>query len=133
MGEGARMRKEKWMNTPHNTRSQYLANYFPKPVVLNETEKNKIVAEWFADTWLLVAENDFEMWSQLVEDSKGKTVAEFSDHLREEYENVAEETIEFVENKNKFGWFLREFLQGWGSTPFDIIASRILETVKENA
>ena len=100
--------------------------------VLDEIEKNKIVAEWFADTWLLVAENDFEMWSELRDDAQGKTVAELSDLLREEYEKVAEETIDFVEDKNKFGWFLREFLQGWGSTPFDIIAKRVLDTLKES-
>lgn len=100
--------------------------------VLNEIEKSKVVAEWFADTWLLVAENDYELWQELVEDARGKTLSELSDLLREEYEKVAEETIEFVEDKNKFGWFLREFLQGWGSTPWDIIAQRVLERLKES-
>lgn len=100
--------------------------------VLDEIEKSKVIAEWFADTWLLVAENDFEMWSELRDDAQGKTVAELSDLLREEYEKVAEETIDFVEDKNKFGWFLREFLQGWGSAPFDIIAKRVLDTLKES-
>lgn len=99
--------------------------------VLNEIEKGKIVAEWFADTWLLVVENDYYMWQQIIDDARGKTVAELSDQLRQEYEKVAEETIEDIEGKNKFGLLLREFLQGWGSTPFDIIARRVLERLKE--
>lgn len=99
--------------------------------VLDEIEKNKVLAEWFADTWLLVAENDYDMWSELCDDAKDKTVTELSDFLREEYESVVEETVDYVDAKNSFSWFLREFLQGWGTAPFDIIAQRVLARLKE--
>lgn len=99
--------------------------------VLDEVEKSKIIAEWFADTWLLVVENDADMWGNLVLDAKGKTLTELSELLREEYESVVEQTIDYVDAKNSFSWFLREFLQGWGSAPFDIISQRILERIKE--
>lgn len=100
--------------------------------VLDEVEKSKILAEWFADTWLLVVENDYDMWNQLVDDAKGKDVSELSELLREEYENVVEQTIDYVDAKNSFSWFMREFLQGWGSAPFDIIARRVLDRLKES-
>lgn len=99
--------------------------------VLDEIEKSKILTEWFADTWLLVVENDYDMWNQLVDDAKGKDVVELSELLREEYEGVVEQTIDYVDAKNSFSWFMREFLQGWGSEPFDIIARRVLDRLKE--
>jgi len=100
---------------------------------LHDDTKASVLAEWFADTWLLVVENDYEMWTELVSSAKGKTVSELSDILRDEYEEVVEQTVDFVEEKNAFGGFLREFLQGWGSMPFDIIARRTLDRLKKDS
>ena len=89
-------------------------------------------AEQFANDWLLVAENDFNSYRELLE-MDGDNVATISDQLREEWEQLTEQVVELVEENISpiAGLFIAQMLQGQGSTPFDIIARRVLEMKEE--
>lgn len=93
-----------------------------------ETTAREAVAEQFADNWLLVAENDYETYRELLE-VEGDTIASISDKLREEWEYLAEQVTELVEERISptASLFIAQMLQGQGSLPFDLIARRILE------
>ena len=93
-----------------------------------ETTIRNTVAEQFADNWLLVAENDYETYRELLE-IEGDNVATISDKLREEWEYLAEQVTELVEREISptASLFIAQMLQGQGSLPFDLIARRILE------
>lgn len=85
-------------------------------------------AEQFANDWLLVAENDYDTYRSLLE-QEGEEVATISDNLRKEWEQLVEQVVELVEEKisDTASLFIAQMLQGQGSTPFDIIARRVLE------
>ena len=85
-------------------------------------------AEQFANDWLLVAENDFDSYRQLL-DIEGDSVSAISDQLRQEWEQLAEQVKELVEENISpiAGLFISQMLQGQASTPFDLIARRVLE------
>ena len=93
-----------------------------------ETQERETIAQWFADTWLMVAENDRETYESLLE-QEGEEIATISHSLSEEWEQLAEQVSELVEEKisETAGLFIREILQGWSSYPFDLIARRVLE------
>ena len=95
---------------------------------LEKAETQTTCAEQFANDWLLVAENDYDTHHSLLE-QEGNEVATISDNLREEWEQLAEQVVELVkENISPIaGLFIAQMLQGQGSTPFDIIARRVLE------
>lgn len=97
-----------------------------------ETTTNNAVAEWFADAWLMVAENDRDTYEQLMA-KEGDSVSALSDELSEEWETLAAQVGELVDEQisETAGLFIREILQGWGSMPFDIIARRVLEMKEE--
>ena len=85
-------------------------------------------ADQFANDWLLVAENDYNSYRDLL-DMEGDSVAVISDQLREEWEQLAEQVVELVEENISptAGLFIAQMLQGQGSTPFDLIARRVIE------
>lgn len=89
-------------------------------------------AEQFANDWLLVAENDYETYRELLE-IEGDNVATISDKLREEWEYLAEQVSELVEREISptASLFVAQLLQGQGSRPFDLIAKRVLEIKSE--
>ena len=93
-----------------------------------EKLERDIVAQWFANTWLMVAENDRETYESLLE-KEGEEIATISHSPSEEWEQLAKQVSELVEEKisETAGLFIREMLQGWGSYPFDLIARRVLE------
>lgn len=93
-----------------------------------ETTTRETVAEHFADNWLLVAENDYETYRELLE-IEGDNVATISDTLREEWEYLAEQVTDLVSEKISptASLFIAQMLQGQGSLPFDLIARRVLE------
>lgn len=95
-------------------------------------ETETTYAEQFANDWLLVAENDFNSYRELLE-MDGDNVATISDQLREEWEQLTEQVVELVEENISpiAGLFIAQMLQGQGSTPFDIIARRVLEMKEE--
>ena len=93
-----------------------------------ETKIRNTVAEQFANNWLLVAENDYETYRELLE-IEGDNVATISDKLREEWEYLAEQVTELVEREISptASLFIAQMLQGQGSLPFDLIARRVIE------
>jgi hypothetical protein len=97
-----------------------------------EKEERDTIAQWFADSWLLVAENDYDTYRSLLE-QEGEDVVSISHTLSEEWEQLAEQVSELVEDKisETAGLFIRQLLQGWGSYPFDLIARRVLEMKAE--
>jgi hypothetical protein len=98
---------------------------------MERTERDTI-AEWFANNWLLVAENDYDTYRSLIE-QEGEGVVAISDTLREEWETLADQVSELAEENisETAGLFIRQILQGWGSYPFDLIARRVLEMKAE--
>ena len=99
---------------------------------LHDDVKRIVVADQFATDWLLVAENDYDTYRSLLE-QEGESMSAISDNLREEWEQLAEQVSELVEEKISpiAGQFIAQMLQGQGSLPFDIIARRVLEMKAE--
>ena len=93
-----------------------------------ETQERETIAQWFADNWLLVAENDHDTYRELLE-IEGDSVSVISDKLREEWEQLVQEVYQEIDDKISpiAGLFIAQLIQGWGSYPFDIIARRVLE------
>lgn len=89
-------------------------------------------ADQFANDWLLVAENDYNSYKDLLE-MEGDSVAAISDQLRENWENLTADVVELVEENISpiAGLFIAQMLQNTGSHPFDIIARRVLEMKEE--
>lgn len=99
-----------------------------------------VIAEQFANDWLLVTENTYEQAEELysnareiIESEIESPVLILSDKLREEWETLAEQVKDLVTEQisETAGLYIAQMLQGWGSYPFDIIARRAIEQVKE--
>lgn len=93
-----------------------------------ETQERDAIAQWFADTWLMVAENDRETYEELI-NLEGDSVSVISDKLRDEWDTLTEQVANLVDEEisETAGLFIKEILIGWGSYPFDLIARRVLE------
>ena len=92
-----------------------------------------ITAQQFADDFLLVMLNDYEAYSELMNDTKSsETMVELSDKLREEYETLTAQIVELVEDKVSpiASLLVAQLLQGQGSLPFDLIAKQLREEAK---
>lgn len=101
---------------------------------LNEVQldghNRKIIAEQFAQDFLLVMLNDYEAYSELMDDTKkSESMVELSDKLREEYETLTAQIVELVEDKVSpiASLLIAQLLQGQGSLPFDLIAKQLKE------
>ena len=95
----------------------------------------KTAKDQFADDFLLVADNDQELYNSLRESAQElNNVPQLSDKLREEYELLAEQVCELVDNNisDTAGLLMRQLLQGWGSSPFDEIARELLSREDKN-
>jgi hypothetical protein len=94
---------------------------------LHDDVKRIVVADQFAQDWLLVAENDYECYTSLMDSIRGKSVIAFADEIRDEWETLAEQVCELVdENISPIaGLFIAQILKGQGQLPFDIIAQQI--------
>lgn len=104
---------------------------------LNEVQldghNRKVIAEQFAEDFLLVMMNDYDAYSELMDDTKSsETMVELSDKLREEYETLVEQIVELVEDKVSpiASLLIAQLLQGQGSLPFDLIAKQLREENK---
>lgn len=89
-----------------------------------------ITAQQFADDFLLVMLNDYEAYSELMNDTKSsETMVELSDKLREEYETLTAQIVELVEDSISpiASLLIAQLLQGQGSLPFDLIAKQLRE------
>ena len=100
-------------------------------IVLNN--ERQVMAQQFADEWLLVAMNDHDTYRELMEEAEeGDTIA-LADKLREEWERLAEQVTELVADKISptASLFIGQWLQGQGQLPFDLIAREVMATKKE--
>jgi hypothetical protein len=94
----------------------------------NVIDNRTITAEQFAEDFLLVMMNDYDAYSELMNDTKSsETIVELSDKLREEYENLTAQIVELVEDKVSpiASLLIAQLLQGQGSLPFDLIAKQL--------
>ena len=93
-------------------------------------DTRKVIAEQFAQDFLLVMLNDYEAYSELMNDTKSsETMVELSDKLREEYETLTAQVVELVEDSISpiASLLVAQLLQGQGSLPFDLIAKQLRE------
>ena len=100
---------------------------------LSDDVKRIIQAEQFAEDFLLVAENDFGMYSDLRQEAQGATVSQLSDQVRSNYEHLTEQVCELVAEhiSPEARDLIAQLLQGQGSLPFDVIARRVMDSILE--
>lgn len=95
-------------------------------------DTRKVIAEQFAQDFLLVMMNDYEAYSELMDDTrKSESMVELSEKLREEYETLTAQIVELVEDKVSpiASLLMAQLLQGQGSLPFDLIAKQLREDI----
>lgn len=93
-----------------------------------------IVANQFANDWLLVIENDQDSWNQLVEDVKSmdchliSTIA----YLREEWDVLIDQMADAVEDKvSEVGALLLRQMLSTGDYAFQLIANHVISSIQE--
>ena len=97
------------------------------------TDLRTTMAQQFADEWLLVAMNDYNSYSALMEEAgKGDAIA-LADKLRDEWETLAEQVTELVAEHISpiASLFIGQWLQGQGTLPFDLIAREVMAKNEE--
>lgn len=96
---------------------------------LDDSVKRIVLAEQFAEDFLLVADNDYEFYTSLREEASTSELVQLSDSLREEYEQVTEQVVQLVaEHISEVASLLvAQLLQGQGSLPFDLVARQLKE------
>ena len=100
---------------------------------LDESVTRIVIAEQFKDDFLLVMMNDYEAYTELMDDTKNsESVVQLSDTLRGEWETLAEQVTELVTEQISeiAGLLIAQLLQGQGSLPFDLIAKQLREENK---
>jgi len=100
---------------------------------LGEDVKRIVIAEQFKQDFLLVMENDYEAYTELMADVKNtEGIVQLSDTLRGEWETLAEQVTEIVTEQISeiAGLLIAQLLQGQGSLPFDLIAKQLREENK---
>jgi hypothetical protein len=105
-------------------------NWWEIPAVKSMSD---VVAEQFANDWLLVVENDHEMWTQLVDDVKELDCNQIAvtTYLREEWDVLIDQMETQVSKiSDVAGLLLRQMLV-MGDRPFELIANHVISTVKE--
>ena len=93
-----------------------------------------IVAEQFANDWLLVIENDQESWNQLVDDVKSMDCDPIATtaYLREEWDVLVEQMSEIIDSKvSEIGALLLRQMLFTGDYPFQLIANHVISSIKE--
>ncbi len=100
---------------------------------VSDDVKRIILAEQFAEDFLLVAENDFGMYSDLRQEAEGASLVQLSDQVRSNYEHLTEQVCELVAEhiSPEARDLISQLLQGQGSLPFDIIARRVMDSSLE--
>ena len=100
---------------------------------LGEDVKRIVIAEQFKEDFLLVMMNDYEAYTELMDDTKASEgIVQLSDTLRGEWETLAEQVTELVTEQVSeiAGLLIAQLLQGQGSLPFDLIAKQLREENK---
>ena len=93
-----------------------------------------IVAEQFANDWLLVIENDQESWTQLIEDVKSMDcdLIATTAYLREEWDVLVDQMASAVEDKvSEIGALLLRQMLLTGDYAFQLIANHVISSIKE--
>lgn len=87
-------------------------------------DDRKILAREFANEWLDVAMNDYESYTKLMNYTCSMNNIELADKLREDWENLAAQVTQLVEEhiSDSAALFIGQWLQGQGVLPFDLIA-----------
>jgi len=95
---------------------------------------SNILAEQFANDWLLVIENDQQSWQQLVDDVKSLDcdLIATTAYLREEWDVLISQMADLIEPKisDVAALLLRQMLST-GDYPFQIIANHVISVIKE--
>jgi hypothetical protein len=97
---------------------------------LDDSVTRIVIAEQFKQDFLLVMENDYDAYTELMADVKySEGIVELSDKLRGEWETLAEQVTELVTEQvsEVAGLLIAQLLQGQGSLPFDLIAKQLRE------
>jgi hypothetical protein len=96
---------------------------------------SNILAETFANDWLMVIENDHDSWNQLVDDVKSMDCEPIATtaYLREEWDVLVNQMATLVEDKvSEVGaLLLRQMLAGQGDYPHQLIANHVISSIKE--
>jgi hypothetical protein len=100
-----------------------------------ESFERTIMAQQFADEWLLVAMNDYDSYSSLIQEANNGDVIALADKLRDEWETLAEQVTELVAEhiSPTASLFIGQWLQGQGQYPFDLIAREVMARKNEEA
>ena len=100
---------------------------------MNDTDTRRSHAEQFAEDFLLVAMNDYDTYTDLMEKASRLELVALSDKLRDEWERLAEQVKELTEEhiSPTAGLFIAQILQGLGSLPFDLIAKQVKQSHAE--
>ena len=93
-----------------------------------------IVAEQFANDWLLVIENDRDCWTQLIDDAKSMdlNVISLTAYLREEWDVLIDQMETQVSKVSDVACLLLRQMLVMGDRPFELIARYVIERIKES-
>jgi hypothetical protein len=98
-------------------------------------EEVKTASQQFADDYILVVENDREGWDEITQEARrvDYNMPALSDSIREQFEALVSQVMENVEEDvTEFGSnLLKQILNGWGASTFDIIAREVIARDKE--
>jgi hypothetical protein len=100
---------------------------------LDDSVTRIVIAEQFKQDFLLVMMNDYEAYTELMDNTKASdSIVQLSDTLRGEWETLAEQVTELVTEQISeiAGLLIAQLLQGQGSLPFDLIAKQLREENK---
>jgi hypothetical protein len=92
-----------------------------------------VIAEQFANDWLLVIENDQESWNQLIDDVKSMdcNVIATTAYLREEWDVLIDQIETAVSKISDIVPLLLRQLLVMGDRPFELIARYVIDRIKE--
>ena len=84
----------------------------------------------FADDYLLVADNDYHTYEELLSKAEEMEVVELSESMRHQYEELVDKILGSMRGKySGYSEFekglMMQLLGGWGSDAFDTIAREL--------
>lgn len=87
-------------------------------------DDRNILARNFANEWLDVAMNDYASYTELMNDTCSLDNIQLADKLRTDWENLAEQVTDLVEEhiSEVAALFVGQWMKGQGTLPFDLIA-----------
>lgn len=93
--------------------------------------------EQFASDYLLVADNDYTIYKLLTRlVDNGASVSRISDTMREQYEDTVGTVLDVLRKSGELSDFslmlVTQLLGGWGTAPFDAVASELVSRKDEN-